>query len=161
MKILPAFLIVAASLAAQERTQPPVDVYRADIVIRDDAGKPRRFSMLTETGGTNTLRLGTKIPFAAPPSASGLPSQVNYVESGLNLELRLRSYSGKLSLRMDLDLSSVQVGDRANTANPPVTNVRTSVQTMVQPKKPTVLASIEDPSTTRRLDIEVTLTQVE
>lgn len=160
MRILP-FLLITASLFAQERQQPNVEVYRADFQIRDDGGKPRRFSMLADTGGSNTLRMGVKTPVPTALSASGVPSQFNYVESGLNMEVRLRSYNGKLSLRLDLDLSSVQTGDRANASTPPVTNVRTSVQTLVQPKKPTILASIKDPATARRLDIEVTLTQVE
>lgn len=162
MKFLPVLLVAAATLAAAQDSKPvPPEVYRADFQIKDDAGKPRRFSMLLETGGNNSLRVGTKTPVVSSVAPNGAPAQFNYVDTGLSMDVRLRNIAGKLSLRMDLDLSSVQAGERAHTGYPPTSNVRTTVQAIVPTKKPTILASIEDPATARRLDIEVTLTQVE
>lgn len=156
-----AILLAATSIAAAQDRPPQPEAYRADFQIRDESGKPRRFSMLLEAGGNNTLRIGAKMPVTAALAPNGVPTQFNYVDTGLNMDVRLRKVEGRLSLRMDLDLTSVLPGDRANTATPPIASVRTGVQALVVPKKPTVLASIEDPATARRLDIEVTLTPVE
>ncbi|BDC50897.1 hypothetical protein F183_A32130 [Bryobacterales bacterium F-183] len=164
----PWFTVAAAAITitaavAQERTSPsPAEVYRVDFQLRDDTGKPRRFSMLAEAGGQNSLRIGTKVPVASALSPSGVPSQFNYMDTGINLDLRLRSAAGgKISLRLDVELTALQQGERQGAANPTIANIRTTVQAVVPVKKPTVVASIDDPATTRRLDIEVTLTQVE
>lgn len=143
------FLFAAALGFAQDGM-----LYRVDFAIRDSsepaAKAVRRYSMLLENGRKSVIRTGQRVPIPAPQG-------VQYVDVGVNIDASLRDRENKLYLTADVELSSAN--PQAGTP-PVIANTKASLSTLVTPGKPLVLASIDDPVTQRRLDIETTVTMV-
>ena len=161
---------------AQEKKEAPEPaVYKAEFVIRDGseaAAKPgRRYAMLIDTGGRGTFRVGQKVPY---PTSSYQPSQgtgasplvstqYQYVDIGVNIDCRLREVSGKVAINADIDVSTIVQHDKGAAATPPnpaIASIRIGINAMVNPGKSTMVASIDDPVTMRRFDVEATVTKV-
>ena len=89
--------------------------------------------------------------------------QYTYLDTGVNIECRLRELNGKITLNADLDISAVRQHDRAAALNPPnptVAAIRLGVSALMSPGKPTQIVSMDDPVTMKRFDVEATVTKV-
>lgn len=158
--LLVAGCLLVASLLGQEKLQ--VETYKVDFQIREDsAAKPRRYTIMTDTGGQGRFRVGTKVAYATALSPTGVPTSYSYMDIGISINVRVRPGSpGKVALNADVEITSVQSQEKMGP-NPSVSNVRTDINAQVTPKKPTLMASIEDPSTSKKFDVEVTVTPIE
>jgi len=156
-----ALCLLAATFPVQAQDAPRgPESYKIDYQIREEGGKSRRYSMLLDSSGNGAFRVGTKVPYATSLAPNGVGTSFNYMDTGVNITTRLRpGPSGKLSLHSEIELSASQSPDK--TPNPVVSNIKAVVSSFLTPKKPTVIASIEDPTTTRKFDVEVTVTPVE
>jgi type II secretory pathway component GspD/PulD (secretin) len=127
--------------------------------------------MLVSANGKGTFRVGNRVPYATgafQASTGANPLQVNtqyqYFDVGVNIDCWIREGAGKVNVRADLDVSTVVQHDRSGAAgtapNPTISQIKMNVDAMVNPGKPTVVASIDDPVTMRKFDVDVTVTKM-
>jgi len=163
----PLFLISLAPLTAQEARDAGPPTYKVEFDFRDAAAPAgqsgRHYTLLIEGSHKAVLKAGSRIPVATSSLGSS-NTQYTYIDVGVNIECTVAEMNGKLLMHGTLDLSSVlQSPGPANTSNPPnptVGQTRLELETTVQPGKPTVIASIDDPATMRKLQVEATVTRV-
>lgn len=162
-------LAAALPVSAQEPKVPPdIAVYKVEFHLRDGndaaAKAGRRYTMLVNTTGKGTFRVGNRVPVATGSSQPGLVNtQFTYIEVGVNIDCWIREANGKVSLRADLDVSSIVQPDKAAipaVPNPIIGQLKINVDALLNVGKPTVVASIDDPVTLRKFDVEATVTRV-
>jgi hypothetical protein len=177
MKNTLACLVLAAcaapALPAQDRPEPN-STYKVDFVIRDGsdaaAKSGRRYTILIGAQGKGAFRVGQRVPYAAgsyQPAAAGAPvvaTQWQYADIGVNIDCRIRELnnSGTLDLSADIDISNVVQHDKGpgqNPPNPTIANTHIRVETFVAPGARVQAASIDDPVTGRKFDVEATVTK--
>jgi hypothetical protein len=167
-------LVPAFCIHAQDKKEDPA-IYKVEFTLHDGAdpdGKAgRHYSMLVSTAGKGTFRVGNRVPYATgsfQPSTGGNPlpvtTQYQYFDVGVNIDCQIREGAGKVNVKADLDVSTVVQHDRngagGNAPNPTISQIKMNVDALVNPGKPTVVASIDDPVTMRKFDVDVTATKV-
>jgi hypothetical protein len=152
-------------------------VYRVDFNIHDGSDTAektgRRYTIMIEANDKGVFRVGQKVPYATgsfqPGTGSGVTplvsTQYNYAEVGVSIDCRLNEINGKVRLRAQLDLSTLLQHDKspATPSMPPmpiIGQLKVEVNAVVTPGKPTMVASIDDPVTLRKFDVEATVTKV-
>ena len=153
----------AISVSAQENREAPL--YRLEFNIHDGsdaaAKTGRRYTMLVEATGKGTFRAGNKVPYITGAASNTQGPQYNYAEVGVNIDARLRDISGRIYLSADLDVSTVLPREKDAAPNPTIASIHISVNTIMSPGKPALVAYIDDPVIKRRFDIEATVTKVD
>ncbi len=120
--------------------------------------------------GRGSFRFGNKVPYATGSlpagqkvSAAGAPmlvTQYQYADVGVNIDCSVVEVSGKAALHAEIEISYV-VRDKAGpAADPPIDASKVVVNATLDPGKPQVVASVDDPVTNRKFDAEVTVTRV-
>jgi hypothetical protein len=169
-----ALLMLQGSVHAQEPRGPAL--YKVEFTIRDGAGaaaKVRRYSLLTAPGEKAVFKVGNRVPTATgsfQPGAGGVGinplvnTQYTYLDVGVNLECTVvEAGPNRLAMRGLIDISSIvqhQAAQGATPPNPTVAQTRLQLDTSIEPGKPTVVASMDDPETTRQFQVEATVTRV-
>jgi hypothetical protein len=136
--------------------------------IRDDRAQ-RTYTLLVDTSGRGTLRAGNRVPVVTSsmqPDTGGMTTQYQYFDVGVTIDCRVRETdAGKVVVSSDLDISTVAEPVKSAGAAPPnptVTSVRVGgVSAVVAPGRPAVIASIDDPVTSRKLDVIATVTRLD
>ncbi|MGC9969132.1 MAG: hypothetical protein ABSE56_00950 [Bryobacteraceae bacterium] len=175
--IFASLLASTVSLRAQEKKESVTPgVYRVEFNIRDGseaaAKVGRRYAMLIAANGKGTFRVGNRVPIATgglqpgggTEGSSKLYTQYQYFDIGVNIDCRLRELNGKVDLNADIDVSTIvehEKGAAAIPPNPTVASIRLSVGTILDLGKPALVASIDDPVTMRRFDVQATVTKVD
>jgi len=161
--VLFAALLPALTAFAQERPAGETSAFKVEFKISDgDPRAGRRFTMLLDGSGRGQLRLGHKVPYTTGNTAAG-GMQWNYLEAGLNLDVRLRDLGTRVSLHSEVEISSVlgmEKGAAPTNPTPTVAHTRLNVDAMVSPGKPTIIGAIDDPASQRKLEIEATVTKL-
>jgi hypothetical protein len=159
-----ALLCPVAAMRAQDRESPPIKV---DFTIRDtgDAGgkSGRKFSLLVNRGVKSTLKVGNRVPVASGGSGGvGGNTQFTYVDVGLNIDCTVNEFGSKFGVHADMDISTAVMADKSPGAvqNPTISQIRLNLDTTVAAGKPTVVASFDDPVTSRKFDIDVAITKM-
>lgn len=157
-RVLLAVVLIAAPLCAQQR-----DVFKVDFTVRDsgDAGGKtgRKYSMMVYGQDKGIFKIGNRVP--VPTSGSGMQnSQFTYVDVGVNIDVMLQEAMGKIGMRADLDLSTAIVNDKMPGSAPTISQIKMAISTAVPPGKPTIVASFDDPVTSRKFDIEALINRV-
>lgn len=128
--------------------------YKLDFGFRTlERQKPadiKRYSMVIQKTGSGSIRVGDRVPITSP---AGELKQ--YVDVGVNIDVRLFEHPAQPWLRVELESSSL--GD-AKGAAPIIRSVRSKVETPLVTGKLLPLVELEDPGTGRRYQIEVTAT---
>jgi hypothetical protein len=166
-------------LIAQERIVPVVTtVYRVEYRIRDgsDAASKtgRRYTMLIENHNKGTFKVGDRVPVATgsfQPGVGGVGAnpmvntQFTYIDVGVNIDAHVAEENGKITLNSNLDISTLVEHKPAQPGqvlpNPTVSQIKIAEISTVPLGKPTLVASIDDPVTQRKFDVEVVITKVE
>jgi hypothetical protein len=175
----PAILVLASLLApilpvhAQEKTAEPT-MYKVEFAIRDGgqaaAQTGRRYTMVVSANEKGIFRIGEKVPYVTSSFQPGIGGagpqplmQYTYLDTGVNIECRLRELNGKITLHADLDISAVRPHEKTETLNPPnptVDAIRLGVSTLMSPGKPAQIVSMDDPVTMKKFDVEATVTKL-
>jgi hypothetical protein len=172
MRAIAFVLAVLAAPLLPVRAQSP-EAYKVELTMRDatdaSAKAGRRYVIVMDTHGTGTFKVGSRDPVATgsfQPGAGGtginplVNTQYSYVDTGVNIECRLEQVEGKLQLRADLDISST-TPPKTPIPNPSIGQLKISLTAMLTAGKRTVVASIDDPVTNRKFDVEALITKVE
>lgn len=129
--------------------------FKVDYTIRDGSAQPRRYAVLIEKGGRGNFRVGTRQPYPTGPN------NYNYADIGVNIDARLSEGGRGLTLDSNIEISSLQAEKSADTTKPPViAQVRTNVTNQMPVGRAMVIATIDDPVTLKKFEIEAMLTPV-
>lgn len=169
--ILAGLLFTARPAATQERKDPgPRSVYKVEFTIRDgsqtDPG--RHYAILVAADGRSVFRLGNKVPYVtgrteAGSGATPVSTQYNYADIGVTIDCHLREIANKVAMSTNIELSSVLHSDKGSSGiepHPTIAQTRIEVTADLEPGKPTVLSTVDDPVTQRKLNIEAIATKV-
>lgn len=157
-------LCPVAALRAQDRESAP---YKVDFTIRDtgDAGGKagRKYSLLVNRAQKTTFKVGNRVPVAtAGTGGVGGNVQFTYIDVGMNIECVVNEFGSKFAIHGDLDISTAVMPEKGVNAAPAptISQIRLSLDTTVVPGKPTIVASFDDPVTSRKFDIDVAITKM-
>jgi hypothetical protein len=185
-KVLASALLAAAALPApaQEKKDGILSAtYKVEFRIRDGsdaaAKDGRRYTMLIDTTGQGTFRVGDRVPvvtgsFQQGVGGSGVSPLVNtqfsYFDTGVNIDTRLiEQQQGKVTINATIDVSTI-VTHKPDTSGavpgpaslqPTVSQIKIGVNATVSPGKASHVASIDDPVSQRKFDVEAVVTKVE
>ena len=141
--------------------------YKVDFTIRDtgDAGGKtgRKYSLLVNPGHKTTFKVGNRVPvITAGTGGVGGNVQFTYIDVGMNIECTVGENNSRLMLRGDVDISTAVMPEKGVNAAPAptISQIRLSLDTTVAPGKPTTVASFDDPVTSRKFDVDVTITKM-
>lgn len=177
MRILAFLLAALAAPIVTVYAQPP-EVYKVELTMHDatdaSAKAGRKYVILIDTHGGGTFKIGSREPVASgsfQPGVGGVGvnplvnTQYTYVDTGVNIDCRLEQAEGnRLQLRTDIDISGIVQHEKSGAPavpNPVIGQLKMSVTALVTPGKRTMIASIDDPVTGRKVDLEALLTKAE
>ena len=165
-------LIMAAALlgpgmalhAQDSRENSP---YKVDFTIRDtgDAGGKtgRKYSLLVSHGHKTTFKAGNRVPVASAGTGGvGGTVQFSYIDVGMNIDCVVTENSSNFAIHADLDISTAVMPEKGPNAAPAptISQIRLNLDTAVAPGKPTVVASFDDPVTSRKFVLDVAITKM-
>jgi hypothetical protein len=168
-----ALLMVQWPVHAQDSHGPAV--YKVEFDIHDGsgaAGKARHYTLVTSANQKATFKVGSRVPVATgsfEPGAGGgvnplVNTQYTYLDVGVNIECTVGDMNGKLMMHGNIDISTIVQHEgptaSANPPNPTITQTKLVLDTSVDPGKPSVVASIDDPVTMRQFQVQATVTRV-
>jgi len=153
-------VVLATPLCAQQR-----DVFKVDFTIRDsgDAGGKtgRKYSLLVYGQDKGVFKIGNRVPVPTSSSGSGFNNtQFTYVDVGVNFDIVLQEAMGKIGMRADVDLSTAIVNEKTPGMAPTISQIKLAISTAIPPGKPTIVASFDDPVTSRKFDVEAVVNKV-
>ena len=151
--------------AQDNRGESPT--YKVDFTIRDtgDAGGKtgRKFSLVVNRGVKTTFKVGNRVPVATGGTGGPLVNtQFTYIDVGLNIDCVVADAGSKFAIHADMDISTAVMPDKSPNAvqNPTISQIRLNLDTTVAAGKPTVVASFDDPVTSRKFDIDVAIAKM-
>ena len=168
-------LMLVLPLAAQDankstQEQPKKDTlsdtaYKLVFVIYElEDGKrinQRDYIMITRTlSNSGVLKIGTRVP------ATVKEKETQYLDVGLHITCLLREFNpGKLQSQIDISISSFALPEQNSNPGgsnlPVLRNTNLTVSPLLTPGKPTIVASIDDVNSKKRMQVEVTATKFE
>lgn len=177
MLFAPALLVAAVLPApAQDRKDVTLSAtYKVEYRIRDGsdaaAKNGRRYTIWIDDKGNGTFRLGERVPVATGSFQSGgsgvnplVNTQFTYFDTGVNIDTKLIEQQGKVAISATIDMSTL-VTHKLDTpgvpGQPTIAQTKISVNATVVPGRLSLVASIDDPVSQRKLDVEALVTKVE
>ena len=138
--------------------QKPLVAYRIEFNVREiEGGKrlnSRNYMMVVKDDDWGKIRVGNKVPYQAGDS-------YQFTDVRMNIDCRPRERNDSVALSIAVDFSSMAPTPETAPKAPPVFRTeRTEVDPVVTPGKPMLVASIDDVTSNRRYEIEVTATKV-
>ena len=161
--------------ASKPASQGTTASYRLEFILSElEDGKKvnaRTYSMLAQAGGVlNKLRVGARVPVATAAFRSGdtsvsgmVNTQFQYMDVGMNIDCRIQEHEGYLVLSTTIDSSNFTQPPAlsASVPNQPVMHqLRVDLNTTVSLGKPALVTSVDDPSSKRQFQVQVTATRV-
>jgi hypothetical protein len=178
MRISLALAAAAAMLAhapahAQDSRGPAI--YKVEFDIHEGSGaaaKTRRYTLVTSVNQKATIKVGSRVPVATgsfQPGTGGagvnplVNTQYTYLDVGVDIECIVTDMNGKLVMHGTIDSSSIVEHEGAHGAPPPnptLGQTKLTLDTSVDPGKPTTVAAIDDPVSGRQFQVQATVTRV-
>ena len=103
-------------------------------------------------GEKGTFRSGSRVPI---PTGGG---NVNFVDVGVNIDATVREQNGTFPLRAEIEVSSASKAEAGQ--QPVIGQMRVMVSTTVVLGKSTQVASVDDPVTQRKFEVDALVTKV-
>jgi hypothetical protein len=157
-----AAALLGPGLVAHAQDKP----YKVDFTIRDtgDAGGKtgRKFSMLVSPSHKTTFKVGNRVPVVTGSASQGGNVQFTFVDVGINIDCSVSDINSNLTVHADLDISTAVMPEKGANAppNPTISQIKLSLDTALAPGKPTVVASFDDPVTSRKFDVDVAIAKM-
>jgi hypothetical protein len=166
-----AFLIAAlmagTCLAQAEKSKEQQQkFYHLDFVVKEVAdGKvinARNYSIIISTGRSgpgDSIRTGNKVP---AQTGNPSPNAYDYIDVGVNIDCRdAREVESQLALNVAAELSNLAPGQTATSGSLPLLRQNKWRSDVILPlRKPTVIFSSDDPTSTHRMQVELTATPI-
>lgn len=149
------------SAEASKPADKPVSVYRLEFVFWElQDGKKinsRSYTMSVEDGDQGRIHVGNRIPYSSGKD------QFQFFDVGINIRCGLRDHGNYILLQnTQIEISSIVKDESPSggTPNPIVRQASSTSSAAITPGKPAVIASMDDVSSNRRYEVEVTATKV-
>ena len=162
-----ALLLFASICWAQAPAAAPVKpaetktFYQLTFVVREMQGErvvnTRSYYLTAEAQGTCMLRAGEKVPYNT--GGGGTLTQYQQVDVGVGIDCgHFEVIGDKLSLRVSATVDSVAAGEQKNTEHPIIRSNRWDATVLVPLRQPTVIFSSDDPFSTQKMQLQLTVT---
>lgn len=162
-----ALILAAATYTANAQTPednkmkaaPPKTFYQMTFVVKELDGdrvvNSRTYYTNASTYGQSSIRAGEKVPFA---TGEGTVTSWQYIDVGVAIDCREIELAGdRLSFRVTATVDSVAAREEKNAHQPVVRNNRWDTIVIVPFKQPTVIFSSDDPFSTQKIQLQVTV----
>jgi hypothetical protein len=157
-------------LSAQEQTsqakntQPrAVQAYRLDFSFNEFEGdkkiNTRHYSMNLTSSASNQIKIGSRVPVGTGGN------QFQYIDVGTNIWAQLRpiANSDQEELVIHNEISSLDPnaqGASGSIADPTIRQIKIEGSTILAEGKPLIVSSMDDPTSKRQFQLEVTVTKL-
>lgn len=136
----------------------PRKTYRLTFTISEmDSGKRigvQHFAMIVTSGQRSVAKQGSRVPVVTGSTTDG--SSVQYVDIGLNFSATLNEVANGAQLSAKVEQTNVaEERSGVGPQDPVVRQTILESTSFLQPSKPLVLGSLDIPSSTRHLDVDV------
>jgi hypothetical protein len=154
--------------ASPSKSQP-VQSYRLDFAVNEISdGKiinARHYTMNLIGGGSNEIKIGTRVPVFTRTSSAGvqMPNEYQYLDVGTSIWAQLREHGEELILAVRGEVSNLDMTAEAEhgpSLPPVVRQIKISGDTLLVTGKPVVIGSTDDPNSKRQFQLEVTATKL-
>ncbi len=157
-----AALVLAILAAAPAFAE---NVYKVEFNIRDgneSAKAGRRYTMLINNGTKGVFKLGSRVPVVTGSFQPGGNTQFTYIDVGVNIECSIAEHGPSVGLNASIDLSMIAPPEKGvpPAPNPTITQIRFNLNADLPPGKSTAVTMVDDPVTTRKFEVEATVTKV-
>ncbi len=183
-------LVAAAAVAQEKAEPKPAEnkpaarndftwaraPYRLDYTVKElEDGKvinTRSYSLIVQSAeergrSYGELKSGSRIPIATTETKTG-EKQFQYIDVGVNISSQLYQLeSGNLLLGSSVEISSIALPDKEAqpglnypAAQPMIRQIRSNITGEITAGKPNQIASVDDPVSRHRFQIEVTATKL-
>ncbi|MCU1253520.1 MAG: hypothetical protein JWQ49_6549 [Edaphobacter sp.] len=138
-------------------------------ILETDGGKRvgvQHFAMVVAAGQRTVMKQGSKVPIATGSysnngNTTGAQTQITYIDVGMNFDVTLDELANGAMLRSKVEqLSTAEQTSGVGLQDPIIRQSHLEGTSFLTPGKPLVLGSIDIPSSTRHLDLEVVMEQV-
>lgn len=151
--------VETSNMAIRPESSEPAVAYRLDFSVNelDDGRKinTRQYSMNLNAGDANSIKIGARVPVEAKNG------EFQYLDIGTNIWSRLKERGNALTLEVRVEVSNIGATDQPlQTSRPVVRQVQINASTVVLPGKPMALGVVDDPSSKRQFQLEVTVTKL-
>ncbi len=159
LSLIAGALLLTGICHAQAEKDVATGFYRLDFVTRefDDTKvvNSHNFSVIVSEKENGTIHSGGRVPV----SSSRGSDQFTYYDIGTNLDVRgAREFQGQLTMNVNADMSTVNTD--ATTGPPAVRQYKWASTVIVPFRKATLIFSSDDPSSKRKVQLEVTATPI-
>ncbi len=161
--LLIGVLIAGTCLAQSDKNKDEQQkFYHLDFVVKEvDGGKvinSRSYSTMISTGTQNFLgeiRTGNKVPYHSDKGSE-------YLDVGVSIDCQsARELENQLELHVSTEVSNLAPGQTASSGPLPLLRQnRWRSDVLIPLRKPTVIFSSDDPTSTHKMQVEVTATPI-
>jgi hypothetical protein len=158
-----------APKASETKTETAPTTYRLTYALTELDGSKRigaqHIAVTVSTdekngGNFSRIKLGSKVPIATASSKPDNPdrTEFQYVDVGLNIEVRARQLASGVEVNSEIDQSSVsEETSSVGSSDPVIRQTILKNTALLTLGKPVMLGSFDVPGSSRHLDIEVVL----
>ena len=158
----------APAQPAKASPAEPVQAYRLDFsfneVLDGKTVNTRHYSMNLTSGGSDEVKIGTRVPVTVGVSSGGNNSQrdtqFQYIDVGTNIWAQLRKHSDESVLVVRGEVSNLDTDAGDHSEAPVVRQIKISGETLLVAGKPIVIGAADDPNSKRQFQLEVTVTRL-
>lgn len=130
--------------------------YRIRETLNPGGKTDRRYTQMVDSTGKGTFRVGSRVPYTTSTQPGS--TQYNYADIGVNIDSTLREAGDKIGLGADLEISSVASAEK--TTAPTIGSLRIRLNALLEPGKSMTVASVDDPVTQRKFEVDAVATRV-
>lgn len=174
-RLIALLVCLVSFAAAQEKPSENRHHYKLEVTLSEFEGanktNERHYMLLCTEGDRTQLRTGNRVPIATGSfggtgkiDPTVVNTQYQYIDTGFNMDVRLREDAGGLQLQTNAELSSVvpaESNTEVNRVTPVIRSLRQEVNALIKVGKQTTLTSIDDVNTKRRYQLDVTATRAD
>jgi type II secretory pathway component GspD/PulD (secretin) len=147
----------------------PKRTYRLTYTITEMDGAKKvgtqHFAMVVASGQSTKLKQGSKVPVATGSYAPGTATQqtqFTYLDIGMNFEASLDEFANGVRLKSNVEqLSIAEEKSGVGPQDPIVRQTSLTGASFLTPGKPQMLGSVDIPGSTRHVDVEVVMEQLQ
>jgi len=146
--------------AAAARAEKPVHAYRLDFSVNElEDGKKintRQYSLNLNADDANEIKIGTRVPVDAGHD------NFQYIDVGTSIWCRIGERPDGVALAVRAEISNFAIPDQGsgNASRPVIRQLKINASTLALLGKPMIVGSVDDPSSKRQFQLEVTVTKL-
>ncbi len=159
--------------SGKQTDRPPQkerSAYKVEVLLSENEGgrrlNTRNYVLLVENGRSSRLRQGNRVPVSTgsvtqPGTATtSQVSGIQYLDVGLSIDCSVDSVENGVAVNLNVDTSSLAPEQTNPTGDPVIRQLKYQIPTIIQLGKQTLISSVDELESKKRMDIEVTATKI-